>query len=452
MPHIIESSPSSLAPDTRGPFETDSRGLFRVTQISTTDERGGAARAAQRLHHGLARLGLRSQMLVAQRFGGDTDTTEYNPLSPGPRILGHALFRLGRRWHRPSIAKAGAYFTPEWNYYGWRLPGQVPACDLLNLHFVADLLDYRTLPRLTASRPVVWTLHDMNAFTGGCHYSGTCARYTDCCGSCPQLVTSSGESDMTRRIMLRKRAIFARVSPHRLTIVCPSRWLADEARRSSLFGRFDVRVIPNGVDTHDYRPVERAEARRRLGLPPGARVVLFVADQIDDQRKGLRQLLAALAAIRDISGLLLVTLGRGDHGSLPHSHTRHLGVLQDAERLRTAYSAADVFAIPSLQDNLPNTVLEALACGTPVAGFDTGGVREAVKDGVTGLLARTGDSAALADALRRILVDRALQQSLSAAARDQAEREFPIRLQAQRYAALYRQILNENERIQTSPP
>lgn len=451
MPPTIEPAPAPHLPTlAEAAPDHGVRGSFRVTQVSTTDERGGAARAAQRLHHGLAKLGLRSQMLVAQRYGYDGETIEYNPLAPAPRWLGHALFRADRRWHRPSIARAGAYFTPERNYYGWRLPQQIPECELVNLHFVADLLDYRSLPLLAARHLMVWTFHDMNAFTGGCHYSGTCARYTAQCGSCPQLITSPGEMDMTRRVMARKEAIFGAIAPGRLTVVCPSRWLAEETRRSSLFRRFDVRVIPNGIDTSDYHPVDRAEARRRLGLPADARIVLFVADQIDDQRKGLRQLLAAIGAIRSLSGLLLVTLGRGHHNDLPHAHTRHLGALHDPERLRTAYSAADVFAIPSLQDNLPNTILEAMACGTPVAGFATGGVSEAVQDGSTGLLARAGDSAALAEALRRILVDRPLRQELSAESRRRAEREFSVRLQAQRYAALYRAILDSHRR--ESPP
>jgi glycosyltransferase involved in cell wall biosynthesis len=449
MLRAIDQQKDCLAP---GPAsetaELDARRTFSVTQISTTDERGGAARAAQRLHHGLASIGLESRMFVAQRFGGDADTLEYNPFAPAPAMFGRALFRLGRRWHRPSIAKAGAYFTPEWTFFGRRLISQLPACDVVNLHWVADLFDYRTLPQLTARMPVVWTFHDMNAFTGGCHYSGKCTRYVDRCGACPQLITSSGDGDMTRKIFMRKREILSRVSPGRLTIVCPSRWLAEEVQRSTLFRPFKVRVIPNGIDLDDYRPIERSEARRMLGLPAGARIVLFVADQIEDDRKGLRHLLQAFTAIRDIPGLLLVTLGRGDHELLPHSHSRHLGPLNDLDRLRAAYSAADVFAIPSLQDNLPNTILESMACGTPVVGFAAGGVGEAVIDGQTGLLAPTGDSTALAAALRRLLLDWPLQQALATEARLRVEQHFTVRLQAQRYAALYREILHADRPAQ----
>lgn len=443
MLRVTDNSQDCLAPGSGGGTAgLETKRKFHVTHVSTTDERGGAARATQRLHRALARIGLGSHMLVAQRFGADADTFEYNALTPAPSALGRMLFRLGRRWHRPTIADAGAYFSPEWTFFGWRLVSQLPPCDVVNLHWVADLLDYRTLPRLTAHVPVVWTFHDMNAFTGGCHYSGTCTRYTERCGACPQLITSPGETDMTREILERKQRILTHVPPRRLTIVCPSRWLAGEAQRSTLFGRFPARVIPNGIDPGDYYPVDRNEARRRLNLPVGARIVLFVADQIEDDRKGLRHLLKAFSALRDLPDLLLVTLGRGRPAELPQSHSRHLGPLDDLDRLRAAYSAADVFAIPSLQDNLPNTILESMACGTPVVGFNAGGVGEAVLDGRTGLLAKTGDTAELALALRSLLADRQLQQAYGAEARLRVEREFTVRLQAQRYAALYRELLH----------
>jgi glycosyltransferase involved in cell wall biosynthesis len=155
--------------------------------------------------------------------------------------------------------------------------------------------------------------------------------------------------------------------------------------------------------------------------------------------------LKAFQEIRDVPDLLLVTLGRGGHDApTPHA-TRHLGSLHDSEDLRAAYSAADAFAIPSLQDNLPNTILESMACGTPVVGFEAGGVREAVVDGTSGLLAPTGEFSALAAALYRILGDRGLQATLSRQARIRVEREYAIDLQARRYAALYQELAGRSD-------
>jgi len=413
----------------------------RVTQISTSDSVGGAAIATRRLHHALGALGVRSQMLVARRGTRNPNVVEYNPFSPAPRIVGRLLFRLVRRWHRPSFLKAGAFLTPEWTLTGWRLLSQLPACDLVNLHWVADMVNFHTLPRLLARVPAVWTFHDMNAFTGGCHYNDACERFTANCGACPQLRCSAGEADMTRRVMQRKREIFRRLPTSRLTLVCPSSWLARETRRSSLCRQFDVRVIPNGVDVDQYHPVERAEARRRLNLPLDAHIVLFVAESLVDRRKGFGLLLKAFEALRNLEGLLLVTLGNSRRSGPLDPMWRDLGPIYDVERLRAAYSAADVFAIPSLQDNLPNTILESMACGTPVVAFATGGIAEAVSDGHTGLLAPTGDVSAYSLRLRRILEDGRLRHDLGVGARKRAEQDFTVELQARRYASLYQEIL-----------
>ena len=414
---------------------------LRVTHLCTTAVRGGAARAAFRLHRALGPVGVASQMLVAQQFSADEGTLEYNPLRPAPAALGRIFFRLGRRWHRPSFRRAGAFFTSDRTLAGHRLPRQLPPCDVVNLHWVADLLDYRVLPRLADRAALVWTFHDMNAFTGGCHYSGPCRRYADHCGFCPQLRTSAGEHDLTHRVMGRKLAVFRRIPPGRLVVVCPTRWLAGEAGRSSLCRGFDTRVIPNGIDPAEFYATPRDEARRRLGLPARARIVLFVAENVADRRKGFRHLLEAVAAIRDLPNLLLLTLGRGDAGLADDPLSRHLGTLHDSAGLRDAYSAADVFAIPSLQDNLPNTILEAMACGTPVVGFDAGGIGEAVVDGQTGLLAPNGHAAGLASALRRLLVDDPLRRTLAGNCRPRIEQEYTIQLQAKRYALLYGRIL-----------
>jgi glycosyltransferase involved in cell wall biosynthesis len=405
--------------------------------VSTNDVRGGAAKCASRLHDALPGAGVRSRMLVANRARSEAAIVEYNPLAPAPRALGRLAFRLARRMFRPPVRKTGGFFSFDRTPIGLRLLSQLPPCDLVNLHFVADFFDPRLLPRLTEAVPVVWTFHDMNAFTGGCHYSDGCERYTAACGSCPQLRLSNGEHDLTFRSLARKRAALAGIPAERLTVVAPSRWIAAAAGRSSLFGRFDVHLIPTGIDTEEFRPLPRAEARRRFGLPEDARIALFVAEVVSDRRKGLQLLPAASEAVADIPGTLFVTIGQGTAGG----SFRHLGSLRDTASLRAAYSAADVFVIPSLEDNFPNTMLEAMACGTPVVGFATGGIPDAVHDGATGLLAPTGDGAALAAQLRRVLAHEGLQRSLGWEARYLMEREYNIHLHARRYAALYEEML-----------
>ena len=421
---------------------------LRVTQVSTSDEIGGAARATHRLHRALRVAGVESRMLVAHRRQRDAraDVVELNAAAPAPAFLGQALFRLGRRWHRPPVRRAGAFFTFDWSCTGWRLPSQLPETDVLNLHWVADLLDYRTLPRLAGHAPVVWTFHDMNAFTGGCHYSGGCERFRGMCGACPQLATSDGEWDLTRRVLLRKQAAFARLPRDRFVVVCPSAWLAAQAGHSVLLQGCDIRVIPNGIDTREFSPVEKGEARRRLRLPANAKIVLFVADSVTDQRKGLPLLRDAVAALRTVPGILVVTLGRNPGGLEFDVPCRHLGELSDAARLRDAYGAADVFAIPTREDNLPNTILEAMACGTPVVGFRVGGVGEAIVDRCTGLLAEPENANDLAVALRRMLTDGELRRTCADNGRRRAEVEYGVELQAQRYLVLYEELRERRSR------
>jgi glycosyltransferase involved in cell wall biosynthesis len=382
-------------------------------------------------------------MLVARQFGDDRETREHNVLAPAPPWIGRAWFRLSRRLFRPSPGSTEGLFTRERTAAGWRLLPALPSADVVNLHWVADFFNYPELPRLLARGPVVWTFHDMNVFTGGCHYCGACSRFTAACGACPQLHRPvRKECDVTQRILARKDRIFRRAAAERFVAVCPSRWLAGEARRSSLLRDFDVRVIPGGIDLTEFRPVDRAEARRRFGLPAAAKIILFVAEQVGDPRKGFPFLLQAAEAVRTIPGILLVAIGRAGPAVATGLETRYLGSLDDSDALSAAYSSADVFAIPSLQDNFPNTVIESMACGTPVVGFASGGIAEAVRDGHTGLLATPGDANGLGANLRRILEDDELRRRLAAESRAAVEREYSVRLQAQRYAALYEELLD----------
>jgi len=403
---------------------------MNVIHVCTTADQGGAAKAARRLHNGLVAMGVRSRIMEALGSSDDEDVLHYNPLAPAPAALGRTFFRIARRWQRFSFRNTKRHFTPEWSIAGWRLASQLPTCDAVNLHWVADFLDYRALPAMAAK----------TTFTGGCHYTGSCERFTERCSCCPQLSVSYHNADITRRILDRKRRIFARIPRSRLTLVCPSRWIAGEAGRSSVCQNFDIRIIPNGLDTRQFAPMEQAEARRRLGLPSDARIILFVSDLVDDRRKGLALLLEAFDFLRNIPRLMLVTMGRGDTSLLTGPFFRHLGTVHDADRLRAAYSAADIFAVPSLQDNLPNTILESMACGTPVVGFSVGGIREVIVDGQTGLLAPAGDSNALAVSLRCLLENSQKRQAFSGESRLRIEREYSVELQAERYFALYSEL------------
>ncbi len=418
---------------------------MKIVHFSTHDVTGGAARAAYRLHAGLRALDRDSTMFVARRAGDDPAVREFHP-EPGlsARVRRAVRRRRIRAEARPDLAgrpEGYEQFTVDRTPPGPEVARQLPACDVLNLHWVADFLDYGAFFRALPDRvPLVWTLHDMNAFTGGCHYDDGCGRFTLACGSCPQLA-SGHDGDLSRRVWERKRAALARIPASRLHVVADSRWLAEEARRSSLLGRFPVTTIHYGLDTGVFSPRDRTAARRALGIPPEAAVLLFVADSLENRRKGFACLQSALQGLRGFPELFLVSIGRGAPGapaSVPHLHLERV---EDDHVLAGVYSAADVFVIPSLQEAYGQTALEATSCGTPVVGFDAGGIPDVVRPGATGLLAPTGDAGELRAAIASLLGNPELRAALGAEGRRIAVAEHGLEVQARRYLALYEELL-----------
>lgn len=419
-------------------------GGVRVLQLSWSDLGGGAARSAWRLHVGLRAQGVDSRLLVADRRAADASVTVHQ----GPRGWGQIGAALVRRAAQAALRLPWRY-TRSPTLEAWSedrachgVPsGAAEGFDLVHLHWVAGLIEWTDfLPGTSA--PLVWTLHDMNPFTGGCHYDQGCGRWLERCGGCPQL-GSRWERDLSRVVWRRKARALSRLAPGALTVVAPSRWLAACARQSGLFRRLRVETIPYGLDHVRLSPRPRAAARARWGLPTGARAALFVAHDLSNPRKGLEPLRAALEALRDDPDAWLVTVGASaPSGPLPVKH-RHLGQLTGESELADAYAAADLLVAPSLQDNLPNTVLEAMSCGVPSVGFAVGGLPDLVTPGQTGLLAEPGDAPALGRSLRRLLDDPGLRARLGAACRAQVEREHTLAVQASRYQALYSDVLGK---------
>ena len=363
-------------------------------------------------------------MFVGQAEHPGTEIKEFRPVPGLPRKANQILYRAGRRLGRRVHALGGALFSQEWTSFGRAPLWQIPPADVYHLHWISDLVDFRMLAPLARRGHLVWTCHDMNPFTGGCHYDEGCGRFAAACGACPRLGSADLE-DPSARVLHRKKSILASLPDRSLSVVCPSRWLADEARRSQLFGRFNAQVVPNGIDLETFRPVNRTAARARFGLNEDARVMLFVAESLDDGRKGWTELEQALGKMTGVPRLRVLTLGNGDTQRMSGPEFHHLGHLSDPAAICAAYSAADIFVIPSLQDNFPNTVIEALACGTPVVGFATGGITDAVEHGGCGLLAPTGDTSALAAQMVHVLTDDALRAAL--ATRGTEARAGPLR-------------------------
>jgi glycosyltransferase involved in cell wall biosynthesis len=418
---------------------------MKIVHLSTFDTGNGAAIAARRIHQSLLQLGHASTMLVANRRLQDPSVVQLQPRTD-------PLSRLRRRIRAVQIARDAArypqarrteleFFSDDRSRYGDEVCGQIPAADIVNVHAMLDFLDYReflgAVPRRT---PVVRTLHDMSFFTGGCHVAGGCTRFTARCGACPRL-GSNVEEDLSRRIWTRKRDAFRHVPPNRLHLVTPSRWLAAEAKRSALAAHLPVTVIPFGVDTDIFRPRAQQPARDLFSVPPSARVVLFVAQPIHRINKGFALLAEALASVPSMPELLLLSAGSGTppvEPKVPHLHLGHVG---DERLLSLAYAAADIVALPSMDDNLPLTALEAIACGRPVVGFAVGGIVDIVRPGLTGLTAPPRDVKSLGTAIAGLLQDDVTREGMRDSCRKVALEEYSLARQAQRYVELYESIL-----------
>lgn len=416
----------------------------RVVHVSTWDIHGGAARAAHGLHRGLRRLGMPSVMFVARRSSRDDAVHVFQlPRDPASRLR-RSLRRLRirrafARYHgsRPAGLER---FTDDRTQHGPDVAAQLPPCDVLHLHWTAGFVSYESFFRaLPEGLPVFLTLHDMNPLTGGCHYDDGCGRFTSACGACPQL-GSSRRNDLSRRTWHRKEAAYGRIAD-RLHLVTSSEWLAGEVRRrGGVLGRVPLHVIPYGLDVRVFAPRDRAAARSRFGLPEDARVALFVATSRENRRKGFALLAEALSGLSGVvPGLWLLSVGGGEapvEGSVPHVAIGHVA---DDDVLADAYSAADAFVLPSLQEAFGLVVIEAMACGTPVAAFDVGGVPEIVRPGLSGALAAPGDAASLRDAIASLLCERNdLTRKVTAeSCRRVAVSEYALELQAARHIELY---------------
>ncbi len=413
-----------------------------VLHLNKTDIQGGAARAAYRLHLGLKRISVDSKMLVDDKISDD------------PSVHG-LVGKINKIWSRalPFINEIPLKFynwegTPFYTGYIGRNIAKdalLRQTEVINLHWVAaGFLSIRNISRLAKlCKPIVWTLHDMWAFTGGCHYSGECERYVNSCGSCPQL-NSDKDGDITRRIWTRKERAYSRLN---LTIATPSKWLAECARRSSLLSGVRVEVIPYGLNTNIFKSINKLTARSILNLPENKKIILFGAmSSTSDKRKGFSFLHKAINYLNEIIAnpedyYLLVFGASHPKNNEPFPfEINYAGSFSDDVSLALLYSCADVFVAPSLEDNLPNTVIESLACGTPVVAFNVGGMPDMIDHKKNGYLAKYKDVEDLSRGINWILGNEQHWQKLAEAAHDNAEREYPLEVQARRYFELYEEL------------
>jgi len=425
----------------------------KVAHLCTQDF-GGAGKAAYRLHKGLQKIGVDSTMLVLNKKSGDPSVRVFPPEYPGPLmqsldvstyespIWQQQILRWQTELTKYQNRPAGfEMFTDALSNIQLEQVQEIRDADIINLHWVAGALDYPTAPLALRDKKIVWTLHDMNPFTGGCHYSGDCEKYKECCGACPQL-GSNIEEDLARQNWNQKYYAFQNLD---LNIVTPSKWLANCVSQSSLLSKFPVTVTPYGFPLDIFRPYPKNDIRKSLNIPENAKVILFGADSIVNARKGFVYLLEALKRLKPNKEHTTVVLTFGDFPQGLQINTDHpiynLGSLTDENQVALAYSAADVFVIPSLEDNLPNTVVEAMACGVPVVGFKIGGIPDMIEHRKNGFLARPTDIDSLLEGIEWALSASDRGAAISSLCRKTSENKYALEIQAKTYKALYDSLL-----------
>ena len=417
---------------------------MKVLIVNTSERTGGAAVAASRLMDALNNHGVKAKMMVRDK---QTDALTVVGLEGSWRHQWHFLWeRLVIFFHlrfskrhlfELDIANSGIDIT--------RLP-EFREADVIHLHWINQgMLSLGVIRKILQSgKPVVWTMHDIWPATAICHLTLGCNQFKTGCHHCKYLPGGGGTNDLAARVWRRKRHLLDRQS---ISFVACSRWLEQEARQSALLAGQKLTNIPNPIDTRVFCPGSREEARRRLELPLDKRLVLFVSQRATNQNKGVNYLIEACRQLHDQypemrsqAGVVILG-GHADEvvDELPFS-SYPLGYVSDEHRIADVYRAADVFVLPSLSENLPNTIMEAMACGVPCIGFKVGGIPEEIDHMKNGYVAAYRDAADLARGLRWVLSE-ADHDALSAAAVAKVRRSYSQQSVALRYTELYNEAI-----------
>lgn len=422
--------------------------------IVNTYDRGGAANACKRLHLGLLDTGINSKVLLKSKQNDWPESFQFVPEKNAPAFQEKLKRKLKMLARELKLYKKKNDLDFKVTFLNTRQKGlemfsfpqsplditQSPLykeADIINLHWVANFLDFESFFK-NNSKPVVWTLHDMNPFSGGEHYEEVFLGI-DNDGNPIERKKSEDEIRFSNQNLLLKKTILSQVD--NLTIVAPSEWLVQEAQKSEVFRNFKIHYIPYGLDPTIYKPRNQRYSRDILNIPQEKKVVLFVADAVNKNRKGFVYLEKAFERLNN-EDFVLCVVGSPSDEKKPRKNYLELGSINKEGLMSSAYSAADVFVIPSLMDNLPNTVLESLMCGTPVIGFPEGGIPDMIKSGENGLITEEIS----VSSLHKTLVEffNSLESFKREEIRKEAVRNYDSKIQANRYISVFQNIMEKS--------
>ena len=417
---------------------------MRVLIVNTSERMGGAALAANRLVEALNNNGVKAKMLVR-----DKETDNITVVGLGNAVKGRLNFlwerwcvywnlHLGRkRLFELDIANTGYDITSLREF---------KEADVIHLNWInqgmLSIADIRKI--LESGKPVVWTMHDAWPATAICHYTQGCKAYTSICRNCKMLPDNGGPKDLAYRVWKKKAAM---IDGQHISFVTCSRWLEGLAKKSALLTGQSITAIPNPIDTRVFCKKDQQEARKRAGLPLDKKIILFVSQRVNDRRKGMDFMIEAIdkmiaehPEMKDTAAVAIL----GGHSEDFTGHLRlpayPLGYVSDEKKIVDVYNSADVFVLPSLEDNLPNTVMEAMACGVPCVGFKVGGITEEIDHEKNGYVAQYRDSSDLAKGIYWVM-EEADRAALSESAVKKVASSYSQHLIALKYIEVYNHAL-----------
>lgn len=391
---------------------------MKILHISTFSE-GGAPIATMRLHQGLLNEGIDSKVLVREyKKVGKVNHFIYEENQFKKQIntsIQKYIYSKKRRLnHLPKAFESFDFPTTAFRLSKHPL---VMEADIINLHWVSQFIDFPSF-FTKVRKPIVWTLHDMNPFTGGYHYE-------------EGFPLKAYNKILKRNLEIKKKAL---VSAN-LNIVALSRWLMEKSEMSVLFREFPHHLINNGIDTSIFKPMNKKLAKEIFGLDTTKKTILFVADKIQNKRKGFHYLLDALKLLSN-EKLQLAIIGELNSPLISTHPIVKLGRILDERLMALAYNVADIFVIPSIEDNLPNTVLESISCSTPVVGFPVGGIPDMIIEEMNGIIAKKVDVDSLANGIKKAINFRFDTSKI----RTDAVERFDLKVQSAKYLQLYKSL------------
>jgi glycosyltransferase involved in cell wall biosynthesis len=421
--------------------------------IVNTFDRGGAANSCIRLHQGLLQEGVDSNLLVLNKTREIESCFQFKAVKKNSKPFFNFFKKVKRKlgkiyslkFSKASLSKEVLllereqqglefYSFPD-SPYDITTSKLYQEADVINLHWVAGFLDFESFFKKN-KKPVIWTLHDMNAFTGGEHYSEILYSIND--SGLPKVrVYSDFEKMVSKKNIKLKRSSLRDVKS--MTIVSPSQWLKNESQNSSLFKEFSTHLIPYGLDHKVFKKRDKRFSRDFFNIPLNKKVVLFVADNIDNSRKGFEYLKKACESL-ERNDVILCSIGFNKPSINSSIQTLHLGEIKDDRIMSLVYSLSDVFVIPSLMDNLPNTVLESLLCGTPVIGFPVGGILDMIQNNLNGIISKDISVGSLEKSLN-LFLEEAVEWSSEEISKNSLEK-YALNIQAEKYIKLCNEILS----------